>query len=115
MKSDFFEQIKNIKTKIQEYRTSVIEYDNMINKGNFYKTNSMNPFTIWENKSYHDEISHLLKGKIITFKADISNCDSEKSAIKFNKIGIYFRSLDPRGQNDLEENLKSFEVIMTHM
>ncbi|KAF0512857.1 Macrophage receptor MARCO [Gigaspora margarita] len=99
----------------KEYRTSVKGYDKAINEGNFYKTSSMNPFAIWDNKSYQNKISQLLKGEVVTFKANISNSDPEKSAIKFNKIGIHFRSLDPEKQNDLEKNLGFFRIIMTHL
>ncbi|CAG8783554.1 16631_t:CDS:1, partial [Dentiscutata erythropus] len=73
------------------------------------------PFAIWDNKSYQNEISQLLEKDVVTFKADIANSDPGKSAIKFNKIGIHFRTLDPSLQNDLEKKLDFFEIIIMHL
>ncbi|CAG8755386.1 15529_t:CDS:2, partial [Dentiscutata erythropus] len=87
IKMDAIKQIETISTKIREYYVTVTEYDIYVNEGEFYNSASMNPFTIWENKLYQDEISSMFKGEIVTLNADIAKSDPEKSAIKFNKIG----------------------------
>ncbi|KAF0529167.1 Macrophage receptor MARCO [Gigaspora margarita] len=114
IKEDVIKQIKNISSRVKEYYTSIEKYDVVVKEGEFYNSKSMNPFMIWANKTYQKEIANLFEGKVVTLKADIRKSDSEKSAIKFNKIDIFFRT-DPILQTELEKKLASFEVILTHL
>ncbi|CAG8592042.1 32420_t:CDS:1 [Gigaspora margarita] len=76
------------------------------------------PFFVWENKTYSQEISKLLNGEEVTIYADITKSDhNNKNAIKFNEIGIKFRYKpeDKAEQNNMDNELNNFILSMCHL
>ncbi|CAG8663727.1 6720_t:CDS:1 [Gigaspora rosea] len=108
--ASIIQQIADLKLDIKKDNATINnKKDEILMKGNF------RPFVEWENKKYHQEISELLNGEEITIKADIEESDRNKSAIKFDKIKIRFKSIDKAMQNEIDSIIKSFDVTMIHL
>ncbi|CAG8794304.1 666_t:CDS:2, partial [Gigaspora margarita] len=104
----------DLKLDIKKDKATINKKDGILMDGEFNgEDDSSQPFFVWENKKYHQEISELLNGEEITIKADIEESDRNKSTIKFNKIKI--KSTDEEMQNEIDSIVKSFDVTMTHL
>jgi hypothetical protein len=108
-------QIRILKSKLTEYKTSIIKgVHSHIHKAEFssdYKSGQ--PFYVWDNKRYKGTILDLLAGKEVVVKADILN-GVRKNAVKFNRIKINFKSVYRGIQEELDKLLVHFHVKMTH-
>ena len=81
--------------------------------GEDFNTSSQNgAFYVWKSQHYEESISKLLRGRTIALKATSS--ENSRQYLKFDDIGISFVSNDPAVQKSLDEDLKNFNVIMTH-
>ncbi|CAG8518253.1 4530_t:CDS:2 [Dentiscutata erythropus] len=110
------QQIENLHLKVQERNVYVIkEIDNLKYSDFNSEYISTQPFFVWENNNYSQEISEFLVGKEITVKADITKTDYHKCAVKFNEIGIRLKSKDNRIQDEINNELKNFDVYMIHL
>ncbi|CAG8608271.1 6021_t:CDS:1, partial [Dentiscutata heterogama] len=108
------EQISHLKTDIKSYNATINQKDGILVDGKFGVSNT-SPFFVWENKKYSQEISELLNGEEVIIKAYVKESDRNKSAIKFNKIEIRFKSIDKAMQNEIDSELKNFDVTMIHL
>ncbi|RIB15752.1 hypothetical protein C2G38_2191734 [Gigaspora rosea] len=110
-------QIEILHSEIKERKVVIKEEDKFLIKDEFsseYK--SSKPFFVWKNEIYSQDISKLLNGEEITIKAEITKSDhDDKNAIKFNEIGIKFKSMDKTIQNEIEYELEQFNVSMVHL
>ncbi|CAG8783250.1 1655_t:CDS:1, partial [Racocetra fulgida] len=114
--ASIIQQIADLKLDIKKYNATINKKDQFLMDGEFNGEDDFSrPFFVWENKKYHQEISELLKGEEITIKADVEESDRNKSAIKFNKINIRFKSIDEAMQNEIDSMIKGFDVTMTHL
>lgn len=108
-------QIRILKSKLTEYKTSIIKgIHSHIHKAEFsndYKSGQ--PFYVWDNRRYKCTILDLLAGKEVVVKADILN-GVRKNAVKFNRIEINFKSVNGGIQEELHKLLLNFHVKMTH-
>ncbi|KAF0424059.1 Collagen alpha-5VI chain [Gigaspora margarita] len=107
-------QIEIMHSEIQERKAVINEEDKFLVKDEFSSEyESSKPFFVWKNEIYSQEISKLLSGEEITIKAEITKSDhNDKNAIKFNEIGIKFKSIDKPIQNEIDYELKQFNVNM---
>ncbi|CAG8513426.1 3357_t:CDS:2, partial [Gigaspora rosea] len=107
-------QIKILYSEIQERKVVINEEDKFLVKDEFSSEyESSKPFFVWKNAIYSQDISKLLSGEEITIKAEITKGDhDDKNAIKFNEIGIKFKSMDKTIQNEIDHELKQFNVNM---
>ncbi|CAG8729376.1 943_t:CDS:2 [Dentiscutata erythropus] len=110
------QQIESLHIKVQERNVYVIkDIDNFLKYSEFNSKNrSTQPFFVWENNKHSQEMSELLVGKEVTIKADITEINSHKSAVKFNEIGIRFKSKDKTIQDKIDDELENFDVKMIH-
>ncbi|CAG8708321.1 3803_t:CDS:2, partial [Dentiscutata erythropus] len=106
--------IKILYSEIQERKVAINKEDADFVTTEFRREYGYpNPFFVWENKIYSQEISKLLSGEEITIKAKITKSDhDDKNAIKFNEIGIKFKSMNETIQNEIDHELKQFCVNM---
>jgi hypothetical protein len=108
-------QIRILKSKLTEYKTSIIKgVHSQIHNAEFssdYK--SGNPFYVWDNNRYKSTIPDLLAGKEVVVKANILN-GVRKNAVKFNRIAISFKSVYKGIQEELDKLLVHFHVKLTH-
>ncbi|KAF0484277.1 Collagen alpha-5VI chain [Gigaspora margarita] len=109
-------QIKELHLKVEECKTNSNDNDSSLIDTDFNSENKTSrPFFVWENKNYSQEISKLLNGDEITIKADIIKSDFNKNAIKFNEIGIRFKSINKTIQDNIDCELEYFDVEMVHL
>ncbi|CAG8536945.1 5897_t:CDS:2 [Gigaspora rosea] len=110
------EKINNLRFKVQEHYVFINNRkDKYLIDAEFnseYK--SSHPFFVWGNKKYSEKISKLLNGEEVAIYADIMESSSKKSAIKFNEIGIRFKSKDKTLQDEIDNELKQFNITMAH-
>jgi hypothetical protein len=108
-------QIRTLKSKLTEYKTSVIRgvhsFIHIAQFGNGFK--SAKPFYVWYNKRYRCAIMNLLAGKEVVLKADILYGVKE-NAVKFNVIEINFKTEYRGVQDELDRLLINFHVKLTH-
>ncbi|CAG8546960.1 7846_t:CDS:2, partial [Dentiscutata erythropus] len=104
-------QINILHSVIQERKLAINNEDRFLVKEEFSSEyESSNPFFVWEGNIYSQEISKLLSGEEITIKAEITKSDhDDKNAIK---IGIKFKSENETIQNEIDRELKHFNVNM---
>ncbi|XP_037048165.1 uncharacterized protein LOC119082696 isoform X2 [Bradysia coprophila] len=69
------------------------------------------PFYVWRHNEFKDEIRKLFKGESILIKADV-NTGVNKNAIKFNRIGIQFKSPNATVQAQLNNAMQDFDLTM---
>ncbi|UAW64364.1 hypothetical protein KMZ15_01320 [Mycoavidus sp. HKI] len=120
------ETIRNIRTRLIEYRTSINEYDNQIMTEDFDSEGEFTaPFAVWKPADYWLEIKNLLSGEPVTFKADVAFSAPWKDAIKFSEIAIRMKWVSSddvyveeeqrkQNQKSLDKVLNLFSVDMTH-
>jgi hypothetical protein len=108
-------QIRALKIKLTEYKTSIMGgVHSHIHRAHFssaYK--SAKPFYVWDNKKYKLAIMDLLAGKEVVLKADILN-GVKNNAVKFNVIEINFKAARTEIQHQLDKLLVTFHVKLTH-
>ncbi|KAF0375118.1 Macrophage receptor MARCO [Gigaspora margarita] len=110
-------QIEILYSEIQEHNVVINEEDKFLVKDEFNSEyESSNPFFVWKNEIYGQEILKLLSGEEITIKAEITKSDhDDKNAIKFNEIGIRFKSRNKTIQYEIDCELKYFNINMVHL
>ncbi|CAG8751566.1 15697_t:CDS:2 [Gigaspora margarita] len=110
-------QIEILYSEIQERNVVINEEDKFLVKDEFNSEyESSTPFFVWKNEIYGQEISKLLSGEEITIKAEITKSDhDDKNAIKFNEIGIRFKSRNKTMQYEIDCELKYFNINMVHL
>jgi hypothetical protein len=108
-------QIRELKSKLTEYKTSIIKgiHSDTHNAQFSSDYQSGQPFYVWDNNRYRRTILDLLAGKEIVVKADILRGVS-KNAVKFNRIEIKFKSVYKGIQEELDKLLVNFHVKLTH-
>lgn len=74
----------------------------------------LGPFYVWKNVDYYESIRNLLIGQAIILRADVLNGLS-KNAVKFGKIRINFITAVNAARQNMENDLKAFNVSMTHL
>jgi hypothetical protein len=110
------DQIKTVKQKLIEYKSTIMQHDRLICRGQFNnKYKSSKPFFAWENHQFSTEIEELLGGGKILLYSDILRSDFKKEAIKFNQVLLQLRTDNEANQRALDELLKSFKVVQTHL
>ncbi|CAG8789655.1 23527_t:CDS:2, partial [Racocetra persica] len=113
--NDVIHQIQILKSKVLEYYVSINKHDKSIMNGEFIENKFSRPFFEWKNEEYSQEISKLLSGEEVILKTNITKSDSNKSAIKFDMIEIRFKTIDEAKQNEIDNELNRFRVIMVHL
>ncbi|XP_055924347.1 uncharacterized protein LOC129956469 [Argiope bruennichi] len=109
-------QIEIMKQKIDLYKISVKNTDKYIQNGEFSsRWKSTDPFFVWKNENYKDEISKLLSGQEVVLKADVRSSAPDKDAIKFSVIELIFKSRNETLQPRLSEALTYFDIRATHL
>ncbi|KAF0387212.1 Collagen alpha-5VI chain [Gigaspora margarita] len=111
------QKIRTMHSIVQKRKITLYKSDECLIKDKFNAEFSQ-PFFVWENKTYSQEISKLLNGEEVTIYADITkNEHIDKNAIKFNEIGIKFRFKpeDKAEQNILDNELNNFKLSMCHL
>lgn len=114
--SVFKEQIEISKSTLGKYdrelfsnvefgRRSIRSYSNNNQAG------KMDPFYIWENSVFKNEIQKLLLGEEITMTSDISN-GLNINAVKFNEIEIRLKAANQTNQFELNNAVNGFTVTM---
>ncbi|KAF0483210.1 hypothetical protein F8M41_023258 [Gigaspora margarita] len=104
------QKIRKMHSFIQKRKIILYKSDETLIK-DIFNSEFSQPFFIWNNKTYNQEISKLLNGKEITIYADITKSNhNNKNAIKFNEIGINFRFKpeDKAKQNSMNNELNNF-------
>ncbi|CAG8587941.1 11008_t:CDS:2 [Gigaspora margarita] len=111
------EKIKNLRSKLQEHYVYITNRKDkhLIDEVFSSEYESSQPFFVWENKKYNEKISKLLNGEEVIIIADITESSPEKYAIKFNEIGIRLKSKDKTLQNEIDNELKRFNITMVHL
>ncbi|CAG8632103.1 28328_t:CDS:2, partial [Dentiscutata erythropus] len=111
------EKIKNLRSKVQEHYVFINNRKDkyLMDKEFNSEYESSEPFFIWKNKKYDNEISKLLNGEKVIINADIRESNPEKSAIKFNEIDIRLKSIDKTLQNEIDNELKCFNITIVHL
>ncbi|XP_051172623.1 uncharacterized protein LOC127288948 [Leptopilina boulardi] len=71
-------------------------------------------FYIWKNDENKQEIKDILNGGETTLVADINNFNLSYDSVKFNRIKILFTANNANMQEELNEELKNFDVKLTH-
>ncbi|CAG8687268.1 5439_t:CDS:2 [Dentiscutata erythropus] len=109
-------QIKDLDLKVKENKTITNDNDiPLINTVFNNENKTSRPFIVWKNKNYSQEISKLLNGDEVTIKADIIKSDPSKNVIKFNEIGIRFKSINKTIQDNIDREIEYFDVKMVHL
>lgn len=110
------DQIRILQSRSIEYNlTSINEHDKDIVISDFNSaTARMGPFYVWRQHDHPNSINDLLSGKPIYLLANIED-KKNLNAVKFNKIGIQFRSNDLSSENRIRTILKYAEITLTHM
>ncbi|CAG8487595.1 16733_t:CDS:1, partial [Gigaspora rosea] len=110
------EKIKILRSKLQEHYVYINNTKDkyLIDEEFSSEYESSQPFFVWENKNYNDKISKLLNGEEVIMNADITESSPEKHAIKFNEIGIRLKSKDKTLQDEIDNELKRFNITMVH-
>ena len=108
-------RVKTLLKKIQESSIIIKEYDRYVHSGVWFGSEDriLPPFSIWKYDEYEDEVYKLLSGKTITVTANIKN-GIKKYATKFQIIQMHFKPTNQSTEQDLSEELKNYEVEMTH-
>ncbi|GBN05140.1 hypothetical protein AVEN_123243-1 [Araneus ventricosus] len=113
--SDCVVHIERMKMNVEAYKISVMGNDKYIHHGEFSSGNlSTQPFFVWKNQKYKYLISRLLSGEEIILKAEVRKSPVNKDAIKFNLIEFLFRCKTESLQSQLNQVLKSFDIMATH-
>ncbi|XP_051172712.1 uncharacterized protein LOC127289014 [Leptopilina boulardi] len=71
-------------------------------------------FYIWKNDENKQELKDILNGVKTTLVADINNFNLTYDSVKFNRIKILFTANNGNMQEELNEELKNFDVKLTH-
>lgn len=109
-------QIENIKARIQQYKTTIVFFDQHIYLAQFNGSSvAMKPFYVWKNEENRDMIARLLAGETVHVKADVANSPAGIDAIKFNFIELGFKSSDPIIQAEINKNMLNYGISMTHL
>lgn len=101
------DHINYLKEKIADQNN-----DNMIIQDIEFNSNNesyIEPFYTWRK---NENINGLLKGEEIELNARIEG-GPNLSAIKFNEIGIHLKSTDQTKQEQLDETLSKFGIVMS--
>lgn len=99
--------------KVDQDRKTLQNIDQTIMISSFKDSLPSSPFFVWDYKDHPQEIDDLLACKPVMLKADISN--TQKYAVKFNKIGIEINSSDGTDNAALHNLLEAhFSVSLTH-
>ncbi|GBN01102.1 hypothetical protein AVEN_198813-1 [Araneus ventricosus] len=105
-----------MKRKLELYKASVKETDERLFSREFTSRYvSSEPFFVWKNEQYGNEISQLLSGKEIVLKADVKKSEPGKDAIKFRSVELYFKSKNKTIQSQVNDTLKKFDICATHL
>ncbi|CAG8528414.1 8996_t:CDS:2 [Gigaspora rosea] len=111
------QKIRTMHSIVQKHKIALYKSDECLIEDKF-NAEFPQPFFVWENKTYSQEISKLLNGEEVTIYADITKSDhNNKNAIKFNEIGIKFRFKpeDKAEQNNMDNELNNFILSMCHL
>ncbi|RIB19600.1 hypothetical protein C2G38_1254418 [Gigaspora rosea] len=106
------ECLRSLKSEVEGDYVSIKKDDDFLMSEKFDSVTQ--PFYVWKAEKYKQEISKLLEGEEITLNANITESNSKKNAVKFNKIGIKFRSTDDEIQKQIDCELEHFNVKMVH-
>ena len=109
-------EIETIKRNVELYKTFITKEDQYIHIADFdSKGVSTRPFFVWKNEEHKKLIPTLLSGGEVLVYADILGSPRGKSAIKFNLVEINLKAKNKTLQNEMDEKLKYFKVIATHL
>lgn len=115
LKTNTITQIDDMRTKMLKNLTSIQEIDSITLNGEFdYEGHYLKPFYEWEYKQHSEVIDDLLSGNEVFLRANIK-AGVNFNAIKFRTININFKTTDTALNVQLQEDLKKFGLIMTHM
>lgn len=115
LKTNVIKQIDDMRTKMLKNLTTIQEIDKIVLDGEFdYEGYYLKPFYVWEYKERGEVIDRLLSGKEVFLRADIK-AGINLNAIKFRTININFKAKDPAENVQLQDDLKKFGLILTHM
>lgn len=73
---------------------------------------SIQPFYTWQHQEFKNDVQQLLDGKLITMSADISK-GLNYTAVKFKEISINLKVANEMRQNEMNQKLETFEIVMT--
>lgn len=109
-------QIQILQSRSIEYNlTSINGHDKDIIISDFNSdTARMGPFYVWHQRDHSNTINDLLSGKPVYLLANVEDKEN-LNAVKFNKIGIQFKSNDLAIENRIRKILKHAEITLTHM
>ncbi|CAK6587165.1 MAG: hypothetical protein IRF12RH_07155 [Rickettsia helvetica] len=110
------EQIKTIRSELIKDKTISPKHYEFTATGEFksgYISNK--PFFVWKNEQHKNMFSKLLSGQEVVVRADIMDSSSDKDAIKFNNIALYFKATNQTVQSEIDNVLKGFQISATHL
>lgn len=114
--SEVAEQIDHIKSKLDDYKHSVMKHDRCIGTGDFSSNGtSTQPFLVWKNEQHRNMISKLLSGQEVIVKANIMYSIPGKDAVKFNVIEFNFKTQNETMQPKINKILEGFKISITHL
>lgn len=109
------EHIEDLREQLKSSEISIRKYDREIFRDIEFSSRSssaVQPFFVWENKDFKEEINKLLQGEEIMVKADITK-DHTRNAVKFNEIGIYLKAANEDIQKQIDAELDKYSVTMS--
>ncbi|GFQ91982.1 uncharacterized protein TNCT_143661 [Trichonephila clavata] len=114
--SEAVKRIEDLKLKINLYKVSVKKGDQFVHTGDFNSHYfSTKPFFVWKNEKNKNVISKLLSGQQVVLRANVRDSEKNKDAIKFSVVEFYLKSKNSTMQSQLDDTLKGFDVIATHL
>lgn len=102
------ERINFLENRLHVDKIAIEKYDKDIINFKF------DDFYTWKNEEIKNDIGKLLQGEEIVIKADIAKGMSQ-NAVKFNEIAIILQLANDKAQNELDDKLASFDVVMKMM
>jgi hypothetical protein len=114
--------IEKLKDKVEKYNATISKMDTRILKDDFGLDSTKPPFCIWKRDIYADVIKKLLNEGSKQRESEevvlpsISSVQSlfSYSAVKFNRIELHIKHIDPAKQPELNACLSNFNVYLTH-
>lgn len=110
LKQKAIKQINDVKYKLALSEATLTKKDNYLFSDTEFGE-FVPPFFVWEYDEHKRNIQKMLQGEEVFMSADIVK-GYKKYAVKYREIGIFLKAEITEIQNELDERLCNFEVIM---
>lgn len=109
------QHLELLSQRILEFNMTAINHnDKLIHSGYFSGNPSeLKPFYLWKRSEHGNVIDNLLKGKKISIRAEVRH-QNVQNAVKFNVVGVQFRTENETILNNLKTALNEFHISMHH-